>query len=645
MSNSASNGPRPTVTARAILIALAIIPANSYWLYLTEVVHYTGVPTVISVFFNVICVLLLLLGVNSLLSRFASRLTLTRPELITVFAMVGVASLVGGHNMIEVLLPAMVHPFRFATPENRWGELFLNQMPSWLTVSEPRAVKGFYEGGVSFYAPDVFWAWVTPALAWTGFILVLCGLMLFLNVLLRKQWTEREKLTYPVVQIPLDLTSGNAGFLRNRLLWLGFGLAVAYNLMQGLHAIYPSFPGLSDKGVDLGAGITSAPWSAIGSMWFRFYPFAMGLGFVAPIDLLFSTWFFYVMTKVQVVVAAMLGWSQIPGFPYPNEQMIGSYIGICAFALWIGRRSLAGVISRAFGSGDSDLDKDEPVSYRVALCGAGVCLAVLMAFCISVGMSPLVALAFLVVYCVLSVGITRMRAELGPPAYDVHYTGPDALIPALIGPASLGTGNLVGLTLMFWFNRAYYAHPMPFMLESFKMGEQTGANYRRLFFAILIAVVAGSLAAFWIQLHVCYNTGVTTGMKPPSVPMVFGSYPYTRLEGWLISPGGPRMGSLYGLSAGFLFALVLNALRLRLSWFPFSPVGYAISGSFSISLLWFSLFLTWAIKLCVMRYGGLRLYRVVAPAFHGLVLGEAVMWAIWSGFSIITGVQSYSFWP
>ena len=52
-----------------------------------------------------------------------------------------------------------------------------------------------------------------------------------------------------------------------------------------------------------------------------------------------------------------------------------------------------------------------------------------------------------------------------------------------------------------------------------------------------------------------------------------------------------------------------------LPWFPFHPVGYAVSSSWSLSLLWLPLLIAWIIKSVLLRYGGLRAYRQAMPFF------------------------------
>jgi len=159
-----------------------------------------------------------------------------------------------------------------------------------------------------------------------------------------------------------------------------------------------------------------------------------------------------------------------------------------------------------------------------------------------------------------------------------------------------------------------------------------------------IAVVVGAVAAFWIQLHGYHRLGASTGISS-IVPRVFGAYPYTRLEGWLKGTTPRDMNSFYAVCVGFAFALALNWARMTITGFPLNPVGYAIAGSFSVNLIWFSLLIAWIVKLLALRYGGLRLYRQMLPFFFGLVIGESLMWAVWSLVGIGFGIHTYSFWP
>ena len=633
------------VTLRAILVALFIIPFNNYWIFLTEIVRYAGHPTTISLFYNAIFILLMLVGLNVLLRRLAPKWVFSQGELITIYVMINLASAMAGHDMIQVLVPEIGHPFRFATPENKWGSMFLDYIPKWLSVRDKDVLNGFYQGASTLYRRETIMAWAVPVMMWTLFAITLVFVMLCLTVLLRKQWTEREKLTYPLVHLPLELSSEKTSFYRNRLLWAGIGIAVTVDLIQGLHVLFPSVPGLMIKEINLAQYPLPSPWNAIGSCPISFYPFAIGLGSLLPLDLLFSSWFFFIFWKAELVIAASLGWNQIPRFPYINEQSFGAYMGICLFAFWSSRKYIRELVLDLYtGRGQMD-DEGEPIRYKTAAIGAIVGGIILMVFVRAMGMAWWLIIVFFAIYFAMSVAITRMRAELGPPAHDLHGAGPDAIIPAIIGPLKLGTPNLVVLSMMFWFNRAYRAHPMPFQLEGFKMAERTGMSYRRLFAAILIAVVAGTIASFWSELHICYQVGAASKVAPPTVPLIFGGEPFNRLDGWLRGVEVPTENIRIAILVGFAFTILLNSLRMRFFWFPFHPVGFAISSSWSMHQLWMCMFIAWTIKLLLLRYGGLKLYRTAVPLFLGLILGECVMGSLWTIIGIALRVQTYAFWP
>lgn len=633
------------VTLRAVIVALILIPINNYWIFLTEIVRYAGHPTTISLFYNAVFVLLILVGLNAILRKVMPRWVFSQGELLTVYIMLNLASALAGHDMIQVLVPEIAYPAKFANPYNGWSNLIMPHLPSWLSVRDKEVVDAFFQGASTLYTKKTLLAWALPVLSWTLFIVVLLFVMLCMTVLLRKQWTEREKLTYPLVQLPLDVSGENTPFFRNRLLWAGAAIAIGIDIIQGLHVMYPSVPGIPIKEINLMQYITTYPWTAIGYCPVSFYPFGIGLGTLLPLDLSFSAWFFFIFWKAEVVIAAALGWNQIPQFPYVNEQSFGAYMGICFFALWTSRHHLKDVIAHvAHGKGEMD-DSGEPISYRAAGIGFIIGMLLLMAFAYAIGMSWWLVLAFFAIYIAMSIGITRMRAELGPPAHDLHMGGPDSILPALIGPGKLGAPNLVALSLMFWFNRAYRAHPMPFQLEGYKMAERASMHYRRLFFAMMAAVIVGTIAAFWAQLHVYYTLGAASKMAPPTVPLIFGGEPFNRLDTWLKGSYAPTDNTVWAVLVGLAFTLILNALRMRFVWFPFHPVGFAISSSWSMHQLWVCMLIAWLVKLLLLRYGGLRLYRSAVPFFLGLVLGECVMGSLWTIIGIALHTQTYAFWP
>jgi hypothetical protein len=83
------------------------------------------------------------------------------------------------------------------------------------------------------------------------------------------------------------------------------------------------------------------------------------------------------------------------------------------------------------------------------------------------------------------------------------------------------------------------------------------------------------------------------------------------------------------IKATISFAFLLFALHLRFVGFPLHPIGYAISASRAIHLIWFPMFIAWLFKTAILRYGGYAAFRRAVPFFLGLILGDCIMGSIW----------------
>jgi len=639
------------VTRRAVVIALLLMPLNAYWVILMEVTRYSGHPTTISLFFNVVFILALLLGLNTLLLHIRPRWAFSSGEMLTVYIMLGVASAITGHDMIEVLLPILPHVHYFARPENNWATEILPYVPQWLSVSDTQALEEFYTGTGTFYTLHNIRAWLLPVLCWTAFLSLLCFLMLCINTLLRRQWTQNERLAYPLVALPLEMVNPRTRLFKTPLFWWGVGLAAVLELWNGLAYLYPSIPMLPLKrfgpAQDINTYLASPPWNAIGPMSINFYPFGIGLGMLLPVDLLFSAWFFTWVWHLESVVGAMFGYAEMPGFPYVIPQSFGAYVGIAVSALWVSRRHFMNIWQGLWDWKLDLRDTAEPLTYRRAFLGILLASLLIYLFCRAAGMTPLLIFLFFLIYFALSIAITRMRAELGPPAHDLHVSGPDVILTSVTSSNQLPRSDLAMFSMFYGFNRAYRSHPMPLQLEGFKIAERIGRSYRPLFWAMMLAVVFGALAAFWADLDQSYRYGAAEKIAPPNVQLIFGSEPWQRMAGWISAPTSKaeQYRTQMAIGVGFFITLLLSALRLRLSWFPFHPVGFAVSSSWSLELLWLPLMIAWAIKLFLLRYGGLPAYRKALPLFFGVILGECVLGSLWSLVGIALNIPTYAFWP
>ena len=632
------------VSWRAIALGLILIPVNCYWIVYIELVQYSAQPTIVSLMFNVVFSVFVLTLLNLLLKRFLPKLALRQSELLVVYVMLSVASATAGHSMMEILVPILGHAFWYATPENDWSNLLWRHIPEWLSIDDKRTLSGYYDGDSTLYTIEHIKSWLTPVMSWFAFLFALVFVMVCINVIVRKQWTEREKLAYPIIQLPYRMTGD--GFFRNKLMWIAFGIVAVLDIINGLHLVFPVIPGVFAKVYSF--SFAEKPWSVMGGIPLGIYPFVIGIGFLIPLDLLFSCWFFFWAWKAQLLLGGAMGWPTSSGlggksYPYVNYQGFGGYIGIFLIALWISRKHILDIFRKLFGGGNLD-DSDEPMPYKFAVIALVFGLTFLMLFCYKADMSVWVILIFFALYFALSTAISRMRAELGSPMHDLHYTGPEEIMVAAAGTRKIGQGNLTMFSFFWFFTRDFDCHPMPHQLEGFKLAERTGLRNRRFLMAMLLALGVGILSQFWMILSISYKEGATNRMS--RVPMIYGSEPWNRLQTWLVNPVSANHPAVMFSAMGMLFAVFLFLMRMKFFWWPFHPAAYAaVSGSWAISYIWFSLWLAWAAKLIFLKYGGLYAHRKAIPFFFGMILGQFVVGSIWTILGVLLNIPVYGIWP
>jgi len=626
-----------------VLVGLLLIPVNVYWVTVVEVRWYTLDGSCLPLFITPIFMLFLLAMLNLVLNRLLPRWAFSRGELLVIYIMVVVSCTLSGHDMLQNLMGTIVHPFRFATPENGWETLFFRYIPRWLTVEEPvdrtkqQVLKGFYEGNANLYDPEIYRPWLLPLANWGVFVFVLVFMMICLNVLIRKQWTVNERLTYPIVQLPLEMTrEGGREFFRSKVMWAGFVVAFLLRTLSGLHTLYPTIPHIEVKQTNINRYFTTRPWNAMGRVTVSFYPFMIGLAYFLPLDLSFSCWFFFVTRLVQRIVGNLAGWDRGVNFPYLNEQGGGAWLALAVIALWSSKHYLREVLCTAFSRRATDAD--EPLRYRWALGGFLGGWVFILIFCQQAGLALRLTVIFFLLYFLLSLAMSRVRAELGTP-HEIYFVNPRRIMITLAGSEAFHARDLTIISYFYWFNRCYRCHPMPPQLEAFKMGESARINPRRLMWVMLFATAVSIGVTFWANLHVVYLDGASA--KCRGFKSWLGWESFNRLASWLRNPEEVHPPSVTALGVAFAFTLFCNALRRRFLWWPFHPAGYALAVSFAMDYFWFAVFCAWLIKSLLIKYGGMKIYRQAMPFFLGAILGDYVIGSIWAIIGPAVGIVTY----
>ena len=580
-------------------------------------------------------VFFLLVGLigNALLRRFAPRLAFSPIELATIYVMLAVSCTMATHDYVINMMTTIGWPAWYATPENKWESIMHPHLPRWLFVWSESALKQYYDGGSSAYAWDNLRPWFGPLAVWIPFILVCAGIMLCLNVLIRRAWIEETKLSFPAVRLPLAMLGMDVPrFFSNRLMWIGFVIPIVIGNLAGLHQLYPSIPYVETRARWF--RFTGAPWNVLNWTPYSFYPFAIGMGYFVPTQVLFSCWFFFVFLRLQYVAGSQFGLSKIRGFPFPMEQGIGAWTTYAVLLLYLTRgnwqRLVAGIMR-----GDALDDGEEILPYRWALGGCLLGFAALVGFWRIIGMSIVPAVITLALYFLLALAITRVRAEAASQhtVWDLEPRNVFNLVDSKL----LSRGDLVGGALSHWFWRLNRSHLMPTQLESLKIAEVLGLRSGGWAATFVVATIVSAVAAPWAYLHVIYREGATA--KCIGFAQWTGYEAFGWLQSMLTVGHAFELPRLVAVVAGSLLTLGLWALQARYVWLPLHPLGYCAGPG--IIWTWFPFLIAWAVKSLIIRYGGQPMYRKLIPFFLGLMLGDYLTGSIWAMIGPALQIQGY----
>ncbi|MEA3402427.1 MAG: DUF6785 family protein [Armatimonadota bacterium] len=629
---------------RAIAIGALLIPVNAVWIDTSELLWGGAWPDAASLLFNTVLILLVLALANLPLRRWLPHWALSPSELVVVYVMLCLGTAICGHDFLQVLLILLTTATYYGSPENNWQELFADQLPSSLLVTDPRAAVDFWQGDANLYTMEAIRPWLIPVGTWILFTIALLTVMMGIDALVLKRWNDEEKLSYPLLEVPVQLT--RPGFdligpqlLGNSLLWIGFAMAAGIDLLNGFANLYPNIPELHVTMIDLSPMLKTFPWNAMGWTVVAVYPFAIGLGYLMPKDFLFSCWFFYWFWKLERVIGYVVGQQRID-FPYITEQAYGAYIGIGVFALWTGRHYFADVFRGLAGAAGGE---NGGIPYGLIVGAIGVGLLFLLIFATSImGVTLASAVLFFGGYLLLIFSITRMRAEFGLPVHD-FWTGPLAISISIAGARPFGRRNLIAMSPLFWMVRSQRSQPMPHGLEAMTLGRRRGLSIPAMLAVVAVAVLVGTVSGFWSMIHIGYTYGM--GLDPNSDAIYLAKPAFSRAASWTKMPPPAHWNRAAGIAGGFIFTVTLLLLRLRFLWWPLHPAGYAASSMRFMGLLWLPMLIAWLIKTSVMRYGGYKLYQRLYPFFLGLILGEFVVGGLWGLAGTLGRFPTYRFWP
>jgi len=624
------------LTLRSLLVLLIVFSLTMVWVLRTELMTGSyatgGTPPAIAVGW-----LLLLLALSVTIGRFVRALRLSRAELLVIYACLALGVPMASYGIMRAFLPHLTVLSYYAEPSNRFSD-YERMLPAWQLLRDGPAgsaqeiIRQCFEGAPNERVP---WAYWVPVLArwflfFAGIFLCLLGTLCFF----RKRWVDGDRLQFPILYLPTELLPGRGhhglSLLRHPLFYLGVGLAFLFNLSNVLKAFNPALPALGTV-TDLNPLFTEAPLNALRPIAWNHMPQVVGLGYLVNLEVLFSTWLFFLGNKALAVLARTAGYTD-GAMPYMSEQCSGAYPMVALILTFMARREIGAIVSRAFSGRRSAEDAAEPLpAWGAALaCFGG--LAFLAGWCNLAGMNGWLALIFLATVLSYSLVYARIRAEVGVPysqIYPIDY--PLRNLRIFLGSKGLQAfgpeRNLALLASLSWLSYHYYSHFMAaYQMDGLRLADHAQVRRREMALALGLAMAIGFAGAAWAHLSAYYQYGqnvVDGGTGVGDWRSTVARQAFEAMQSLVANKTPPDTTRMAWTGLGAGVALGLAVLRFLFLRFPLHPMGFLIATSYGNECpIWGDLLLVWIIKSLVLRLGGVRLYRQLIPIFLGLAIGQ-----------------------
>lgn len=552
-------------------------------------------------------------------------------ELLFTYVVLTCTLPVIGFGGLRFVIAGMGYIRFFADSQPQWVKYlpYVDRIP---ILSDPDAAYKLYTGGSS-----IPWqAWTTPILFWSAYLLLLAGIWICLAGVLRRVWIKQEKLPFPIAVMPLQLMDKRENILRSPLLWIGFAIPAVLQSLLVLHQWSPSIPAFQLKAYYV--NFASPPWNASPGLAIGFYPMAVGLAYFVPGDVSLSCWVLALAMRFTYVVGAAMGYQPTGrgnlGFPYPEEQAAGAWIGLAGLVLWGARHQWRTVAVQ--------VGPEEIRTTRLLVAGAAVCVCLCATMMAAIGIPPVAAVGIILVYVAYVLAGARIRAEAGgqwtfspvtATAHRVTY--------AAVGTRGMTEGAFAASAHLHLVHVDIRAQSLPFLLEGMDIAERSGINWRTVLVWVGIGTVTTLGLGWWASLTKFYAHGAATA-KVGFYSLQKANIAFNEVERLLSASRSPDLTTVLAMMGGAGITVFLSAIR-KAGFGGLHPIGYVMCNTLIMNAFIVPFFMAWLAKTTVLKFGGGRAYRRSVPFFVGIVLGDVVIQGVWALVGWAFNVPIYQF--
>ncbi|MFO7956727.1 MAG: DUF6785 family protein [Candidatus Brocadiia bacterium] len=582
----------------------------------------------------VLFIVIITLGLNVLLKQIRRGWELSRPELMLIWCLLIVGSIIPtglGRHWYTLLAGA---PYYARRPDIAWEDGgSLERAPAGIVLSKnPRseAARLYYEGGGE--TQRVPWsAWLKPLLNWTAFVLLLYLAVFFMCGIIRRQWVDVERLMFPLARVPLEFTEGAAGermlpelftsppFVKGMLFALSLRLVLALPLLFGAETrVQLTVP---FKDVLMGTPLEFMYFDNL-----IIHLPIVGFAFLVPADVSLSVWFFALFSRTELLVAHWLALPEAGGTwsPMMRWQQVGAYLVFAVGILLMSRRHLFGVLRKAVGIGRDVDDSEEPISYPVAFWGFLLVLAGCLVWYHIQGMRVLTGFVAVMLLLLSYLIYARVVAQGGVPQVSTLWSLPHVMEG--FGGAGIFTaqGAVVVSSQGWLLLEGAGIGLAPMAINAFRISDVFGKRRRWLFPALFSALLVAIACTTWVVLTRAYSMGAVNFSSSWEIQhlarAVFNNAQRT------MTGGESEVARLHvrPFLMGSLGMAFLMFMRARFYWWPVHSIGLLICSSWGMfARLWFPFFLGWLTKVGIMKLAGGRMLRKARDFFIAAIIVDS----------------------
>ena len=496
--------------------------------------------------------------------------------------------------------------------------------------------------------------WWRPAIAWSGFAVLLLAGVFALTSMLRRQWLESERYPVPFAMIPTMLIGGGEGadpresLWGKPIFWIAFGVTLLWCVLRVWRAFNSDVPDVNIS-ISLKAYLSDPGW---GKTWngviLNVIPTVLGLALLMELNILLSLVLGYLLFRLQFWVGEGYGWAASGDYPHGGRQVLAGYVIYGLMTLFFTRKYLWRVLLDAVRGGRSP---DDVMSNRAAAILLLASFGGAWGWSVWVGVDPVGMLACFAFALLLLLIAAKLRAECGLPNTQFGTLGIVTFMLLLGGIPVFGFEAFLFASFMGALVGTVGFVAIPGMqVEWMASGKKMGLRPTHIPIASMLAIVLGLAIGGWVYLGSSYATGA-------------GSFPITGEFGARVNslkeynrevaklnesasavPEGRPAARFHLSQADFAMVYAATAtaavtvMRQVMAGFWFHPVGVLLGPTEFLGAVWGSLLFAWLARLLVLRFGGAVTVREkLFPAALGIVVGSL------AGYAVAILVNAYVF--